>query len=191
MKRGKYILILILIFFFLLMATLLAFIYYEFRRPPTVKMNSYLEIDLAGPIPEFFEADFLTTLFLGARPLSMHDLWQNIRKARVDNRIQALVLRIGYLECDWAKASEIRELILNFRTSGKKAYAYFEEALDSDKEYYLATACDKIFLHPLGWLGINGIGGWVPFLKGSLDKLGIEFEVEHIEEFKTAYNIFT
>jgi len=191
MRRGKYVLLIILIFFFLVMATILAFIYYEFRRPPTVKTNSYLEIDLAGPVFEFSEPDFLTSFFLGARPLSIHDLWQNIRKAKVDSRVQALVLRIGYLECDWAKASEIREAILDFRKSGKKAYAYIEEATDSDKEYYLASACDTIALHPLGWLGVNGIGGWVPFFKGGLDKLGVEFEVEQVEEFKTAYNMFT
>lgn len=191
MRRGKYVLLIILIFFCLVMATILAFIYYEFRRPPTVRPNSYLEIDLAGPVLEFPEPDFLTASFLGTKPLSMHDLWQNIRKAKVDSRIQALMLRIDYLECDWAKASEIREAILDFRKSGKKAYAYIEDAPDSDKEYYLASACDTIVLHPLGWLGINGIGGWIPFLKGGLDKLGIEFEVEQVEEFKTAYNMFT
>lgn len=191
MKRGKYVLIIILIFFFLVTATALTFFYYEFRRPPSIKTHSYLEIDLSGPLAEFSEPDFLTALFLGTRPLSMHDLWQNIRKARVDSRIHALLLRIGYLECDWAKASEIRDAVLDFRKSGKKAYAYIEGAPDSDKEYYLATACDQIILHPLGWLGVNGIGGWVPFFKEGLTKLGIEFEVEQVEEFKTAYNIFT
>ncbi|MBM3285050.1 MAG: signal peptide peptidase SppA, partial [Candidatus Aminicenantes bacterium] len=191
MTRGKYIFIIILIFILLATATLLAFIYYEFRRPPSIKANSCLEIDLSGPVLEFAEPDFLTAFFVGKKPLSMHDIWQNIRKARVDSRINSLLLRIGVLECDWAKVSEIRDAVLDFKKSGKKAYAYIEEAPDSDKEYYLATACDKIVLHPIGWLGVNGIGGWVPFLKEGLAKLGIEFEVEQVEEFKTAYNIFT
>lgn len=191
MKRSHYVFLIFLIFFFLLTATILAFIYYEFRKPTAIQTHSYLEIDLAGPLPEFSEPDFLTALFLGPRPLSMHDLWQNLRKAKVDNRIRAVLLRFGYLGCDWAKASEVREAILDFRQSGKKAYAFIEEAPDADKEYFIATACDKVILHPLGWLGINGIGGWVPFVRGGLEKLGIEFEVEHVEEFKTAYNIFT
>jgi protease-4 len=55
----------------------------------------------------------------------------------------------------------------------------------------VATACDRIILHPLGWLGINGIGGDVPFLKGALDKLGVRAEFEHVEEYKTAANMFT
>jgi len=58
-------------------------------------------------------------------------------------------------------------------------------------EYYVASACDRIILHPLGWLGINGIGGYIPFFKNALDKLGVKAEFEHVEEYKTAYNMFT
>ncbi|MDH7511951.1 MAG: signal peptide peptidase SppA [Clostridiales bacterium] len=191
MRKGNYVLIIVLIFIFLITATIFAFLYYEFRRPPAVKANSYLEIDLTGPVHEFAEPEFWTNYFLGIRPLSIHDLWQNIRKAKAHSRVRCLLLRIGYLECDWAKASEIREAVLDFKKSGKKAYAYVEEAPEFDKEYYLATACDRIVLHPLGWLGVNGIGGWVPFVKKGLGKLGVEVEVEHVEEYKTAYNMFT
>jgi protease-4 len=102
-----------------------------------------------------------------------------------------VLLRLGYLECDWAKISEVRDAVLGFRASGKKVYAYIEEAPEFDKEYYLATACDRVILHPLGWLGVNGIGGWVPFFKEGLDKLGIQAQFEHVEEYKTAYNMFT
>lgn len=191
MKRGSYVLIIFLIFFLLFLVAIASFLYLEFGKPPTVKANSYLEINLSGEIQEKAYPDPLASLFAGGKPLSIYDIWMNLRKAKVDNRIKTLVLRLGYLQCDWAKVEEIREMILDFRTSGKKAYAYIEEALDFDKEYYLATACDKIILHPLGSLIINGIGGNTPFLKNALDKLGIKAEFEHVEEFKTAYNIFT
>ena len=85
----------------------------------------------------------------------------------------------------------MREAVLDFRRSGKKVYALIEEAPDFDMEYFVATACDRIVLHPLGWLGINGLGGYVPFLKGALDKLGVRAEFEHVEEYKTAANMFT
>lgn len=191
MKRGSYVLIIFLIFFFLFLVAIASFLYFEFGKPPTVKANSYLEINLSGEIQEKAYPDPLTSLLAGRKPLSIYDIWMNLRKAKVDNRIKTLVLRLGYLQCDWAKVEEIREMILDFRTSGKKAYAYIEEALDFDKEYYLATACDKIILHPLGSLIINGIGGNTPFVKNALDKLGIKAEFEHVEEFKTAYNMFT
>ena len=191
MKKGKYILIIFLIFFFLIMATIFSFFYYEIRRPPAVKARSYLEIKLSGQIQDLATPDFLTSFFLGIKPLSVHEIWTNVKKAKVDSRIRSILLRINYLECSWGKISELREALLDFRKSGKKVYAYIEEAPELTKEYLLATACDRIILHPLGWLGISGIGGYVPFFKGALDKLGIEAEIEHVEEYKTAYNMFT
>jgi protease-4 len=191
MKRGKYVLIIFLIFFVLILITIISFIYYEFRRPPTVRPNSYLEVNLSGEILERAAPDFFMTLFLRRQPLTMDNLWMNIRKAKVDRRIDSLLVRLAYLECGWAKISELREAILDFRKSGKKAYAYIEEIPELDKEYYLATACDKIILHPIGSLNINGIGGYHPYFKKALAKLGIEAESEHVEEYKTAFNMFT
>lgn len=191
MKKSTYILIILLIFFILIMATCASFVYFEFRKPPRVKAHSYLEIKLAGEIQEKFTPDLLSTLFTRSLPLSMNEIWLNFQKAQKDERIEAVVLRLGYLMCNWAKANEIRELILDTRNSGKKVYAYVEESFDFDKEYYIATACDKIVLHPEGILIINGIGGYIPFVKNALDKLGIEFEVEHAGEYKTYYHMFT
>jgi protease-4 len=191
MKKGKYLLALFLIFFVLIMATIASFLYYEIGRPPSIPALSYLEIKLEGTLVEFPETNFWASLFLGTRPLAVHDIWMCLRKAKVDGRIAGVLVRLGALDCDWAKCTEIRDAVLDFKKSGKKIYAYIEEAPEFNKEYYLATACDKIILHPLGWLGINGIGGYVPFFKKALDQLGIEAEFEHVEEFKTAYNMFT
>lgn len=191
MKRGTYVLIIFLIFFLLIGLALASFLYLEFAKPPGVSAYSYLEVPLHGSLQEKAAPDFLA-VFFGIRPsLSMYDLWINFQKARRDRRIRAVVLRLGYLQCDWAKIQELRDLVLDFRKSGKKVYAVFEEMVDADKEYYLATACDTIILHPLGQMFINGIGGYVPFFKKGLDKLGIAFEVEHVEEYKTAMNQFT
>jgi len=191
MKKGTYVLIIFLVLLVLLMATVVSFFYFSFGKPPKVKAQSYLEIPLAGQVAEKAAPDFFSAFLTGRPPLSMFDIWTNIRKAKVDSRIKALVLRLGYLQCDWGKINEIRDAVLDFKTSGKKVYAYLDEAMDSDKEYYLATACDKIILHPVGTLFINGIGGDVPFLKKTLDKLGIEAEIEHVEKYKTAYHMFT
>jgi len=191
MKRGKYVLIIILIFVFLFLAAVFSFIYLEFGRPPAVKARSYLEIKLSGEIQEQAPRDVFSSMFGQGPSLSLHDIWMNIKKAKVDNRVKILVLRLGYIQCGWAKVNEIRESILDFRKSGKKVYAYIDESVEFDKQYYLATACDQIILHPMGVFIINGIGGHVPFFKKSLDKLGIEAEIEHVEEYKTAYNMFT
>ena len=191
MKKGRYVLILCLFFLVLIVATVTSFLLFEIGRPPSIGASSYLEIRLEGPLVEFAETNFLASLFAGGRPQSVHDVWNGLRMAAADDRIAGVLLRLGPLACDWAKCAEIREAVLNFRKSGKKIYAAIEEAPEFDKEYYLATSCDRIILHPLGWLGIPGIGGHVPVLKKAMDKLGIEAQFEHVEEFKTAANMFT
>lgn len=192
MRKSAYV-GMIFLFFFLLAAAGAFFLVVMDIGGSAVDMpaRGYLEVPLSGAVSEVAAPDSLGSLLLGARPLALHDLWTNLRKAKVDGRIQAVLLRLGLLQCDWAKANEMREAILDFRRSGKKVYAVIEEAPDFDMEYFVATACDRIVLHPLGWLGINGIGGYVPFLKGALDKLGVRAEFEHVEEFKTAANMFT
>lgn len=191
MKRGTYVLIIFLIFFVLIIAAFASFFFFEMAKPVAVKPNTYLEIPLSGSLEERPVSDFMMSYFYGGESLSLHDIWLNFRRAKADSKIKGIVLRLGPLGCDWAKTNEIRNFVTDFRKSGKKVFAYIQETLDFDKEYYLATACDRIILHPLGSLYINGIGGQIPFLKGTLDKLGIEVEVERVEEFKTAYNMFT
>ena len=191
MKTRTYVLIFILIFVALIAAAGAALFFVGFAERPSVPARAYLEIGLSGALAEYPETNFWAALVLGGRPLAVHDIWMNLRKARVDGRITGLLLRIGFLECDWAKCAEIRDAILEFRASGKKAVAFIEEAPEFDKEYYLATACDRIILHPLGWFGLTGMGGPTPFFKKALDKLGVRAEFEHVEEFKTAANELT
>ncbi len=191
MKKGRPVLILFLVLFLLFLAAGISLVFLEVGRPPSIASSSYLEIPLAGPIEELAVPSPWMSLLPVARALNVHDVWWNLKKARRDVRIKGVLLRLGLLGGDWAKCAELREAVLDFRKSGKPIYAFIQEAPKFDKEYYLATACDRIILHPLGWLGITGAGGVVPFLKRGLDKLGIEAEVEHVEEYKTAYNMFT
>ncbi len=192
MNKRTTIWIIILFFVFLAGAAFFSVLLFEFASPSVdVPHRGYLEVSLAGPVREIGAPDFLSSLLLGTPSLTVHDFWMNLRKAEADPRVRAVLLRCNKLLCDWAKAAEIRESIKDFRRSGKKVYAYIEEAPDFDLEYYIATGCDRIVLHPMGWLGINGIGGYVPFLKSTFDKLGVKAEFEHVEEYKTASNMFT
>ncbi len=191
MKKGRYVLILVLIFVVLILAAVVSFLALEFGAAPRIPSASYLEIGLSGPLVEYPETNVLSALFGPGQALSVNEIWTALRMAAVDERIAGVLIRMGPLECDWAKCAEIREALVRFRTSGKKAIAYIEEAPEFSKEYFLATGCDRIVLHPLGWLGIPGIGGQVPFFKKALDRLGVRVEVQHVEEYKTAYSMFT
>jgi len=191
MKKRAYVWLLVLFFVLLIAAAGVSLLFLSFERAPAIPSLAYLRLDLAGPVVDYPETSFWSAFLPGTRALSVHDIWTGLRKAAVDARIRGVFVKIGLLECDWAKCAEIRDALLAFRKSGKKAVAFIEELPEGDKEYFLATGCDRIVIHPLGWLGINGLGGYVPFFKKGLDKLGIRAEFEHVEEYKTAYNQFT
>ena len=133
-------------------------------REAKLAANTYLEIQLNGRLEEYVATTSLSSV-LGGRAISLFDTWLNLRKAAVDPRIKAVVLKFGLLDADWAKIEELRQAVLEFRKSGKPVISYFEESPEADKEYYLATASDRILIHPLGWLGVNGLSSYVLFLR--------------------------
>ena len=84
---------------------------------------------------------------------------------------------------------EIRDAVIEFKKSGKPVYAYLEYG--GDREYYLATAADKIYLMPASPLNLTGVATYELFLRGTLDKIGAYPDLHHIGDYKTAVNTFT
>ena len=158
------------------------------QRTPTIRDNSVLVLRVAGPLPDYVPDDPLRKLF-GAPDESLTNLVLQFRKAKADKRIKAIVLDINMSGAGWAKAEEIRDAIADFRSSGRQVYAYME--LGMNKEYYIASACDRIYLAPPGELFINGLAANVMFFRGTLDKLGVYPDIYQIGKYKSVGDIFT
>jgi len=155
---------------------------------PSIQDNSVLTLRISGALPDYVPDDPFRRLF-GAQPQSLGSLLAQFRKAKVDKRISAVMLDIDMSEAGWAKSEEIRGAIQDFRSSGKPVYAYMEMSLN--KDYYIATACDKIFVPPPGELFTIGLAADVMFFRGSLDKLGVYPDVYQIGKYKSAGDTFT
>jgi protease-4 len=155
---------------------------------PPIAQNSVLTLRVSGMLPDYVPEDPLLKL-LGGTDQSLSSLVEQFRKAKVDNRIKAIILQIEMSGAGWGKAEEIRDAITDFRTSGKPVYAYMEYGMN--KEYYIATACDRIYVAPPGELFINGLAADVMFFRGSLDKLGIYPDIYQIGKYKSAGDTFT
>jgi protease-4 len=158
------------------------------KGPPTIRNNSVLALRVAGSLPDYAPEDPFRRFF-GGPDQSLTGLVMQLKKAKVDTRIKAVTLDIDMSGVGWGKAEEIRDAISDFRTSGKPAYAYMEFGLN--KEYYIATACDKIFVPPPGELFITGLAADVMFFRGTLDKLGIYPDIYQIGKYKSAGDMFT
>lgn len=156
----------------------------------SVARNSVLMLSVSGALPDYVPEDPLTEAF-GVNPSnSFTNLLTQLRKAKVDDRIGGVLLDIDFPDIGWARADELRDAIADFRQSGKPAYAYME--IGSNKEYYIATAAEKVFIPPPGDLYVNGFAAEAMFFKGSLDKLGVEADVIQIgPKFKSAPDQYT
>ncbi len=156
---------------------------------PSIANNSVLVLKVSGELPDFSSEDPMARLF-GVEPqTSFSSVLTDLRKAKADKRIGAVLLDIDFPGISLGKADELREAIGEFKSSGKPVYAFME--LGTNKEYYIATAADKIFVPPSGDLYINGLQAEASFYRGSLDKLGIEPEVIQIGKYKNAPDAYT
>jgi protease-4 len=167
----------------------LIFIFSALRgHEPVVRDNSVLELKVEGELPDYLP-DTLTRRLFGHDQMSLTTLVEQLRKAKVDKRIGGVLLEINMLDTGWGKADELREVIADFRTSGKPIYAYIE--VGTNKEYYVATAAERVYVSPSGDLFINGLAADVMFFRGALDKLGVYPEVVQIGKYKNAPDQFT
>ena len=158
------------------------------KGEPAIRNNSVLTLRVAGTLPDYSPDDPFKKYF-GGPDQSLTGLVMQFKKAKVDKRIKAILLDVNMSGVGWGKAEEIRDAITDFRSSGKPVYAYIEFGLN--KEYFIATACDKIIVPPPGELFINGLAADVMFFRGSLDKLGIYPDIYQIGKYKSAGDMFT
>lgn len=159
------------------------------NRQPTIASNSVLVLALNGDIPEAAPVEIPIPFIQAQSPPTVRDMWTSLRQAATDSRIRAVVLQPRDLDTGWGKLQEFREEISDFKKSGKPVFAFLHSP--GSKEYYLATAADKIFLSPDDSLDVKGFLLEELYFKSTLDKLGIQIQVDHIGRYKDAGDIFT
>ncbi len=160
------------------------------HRPPE---GSVLEVAIRGEIVEQAPEGSIERL-IGLKARNVRDLVEAILRARDDAGVNGLLVTVDYSTLGFATAQEIRDAIIEFRESGKWAVAYLETAGEfssGNKAYYIATACDSIWLAPPGDINLTGIRFKVPFIRGTLDKLGVVPDFDHIGKYKNAKNFYT
>ncbi len=156
------------------------------RRQRTAPL--ILELDLTDGVAEGPPADPVSAV-LTMRRTRLADLLDGLRRARSDQRVRALVAKVGGRPIGLATVQEIRRAVEEFRDAGKVTVAWaetFGEFSAGNVPYYLATAFDTIYLQPSGDLGLTGIAMERFFLRGTLDHLGIDFQVAKRHEYKSA-----
>ncbi len=189
-KSGKVLLIIGGILFALVIVAVIgiALIAQSYGKPD-VANNSVLVLNVSGSLPDYNPPDPMAKVFGVESAESFSSLLTQIRKAKVDSRVSAILLDIDSPGIGWGKADELRDAIKDFKASGKPVHAFME--IGMNKEYYIAAAADKIYLPPSGDLFVNGFAAQAMFFRGSLDKLGIEPQFLKIGKYKSAPDQYT
>src|SRR5580698_10441928 len=134
-----------------------------------------LELDLTDGIADGPPQDPVAAL-LTIRRTRLPDLLDGLKRAASDDRVHALVVKVGGSRIGLAKVQELRDAVLEFRQSGKLAVAWSESFGDfvrGNVPYYLATGFDRVYLH------------------GALERLGIDFQSAKRHEYKSAADQLT
>jgi protease-4 len=119
---------------------------------------------------------------------SFYSVVRDLRRGAGDPRINSLFIRIDDLNLDFAHVQELRDALLEYRRNNKDVVAYMGEV--GNLEYYLASVAGKIYMNPVGFLELKGLTATAPFIKGTLDKLGIRAEILRTGPHKTYGDMF-
>lgn len=168
------------------------FLFFVGRKSEVVPANTVVELDLETGFTEQAPSDALAQLQNRGGP-TLLDIVFALEKAGRDPKVKGLLVRVGSSPMMPAHAEEIRDAILAFRKTKKFAIAYSEDFSGENAgltSYYLASACDEIWLQPHSDFGVAGLRYEVPFLRGAFDKVGITPRYEGRKEFKNAINTY-
>ena len=170
-----------------------ALTWYLFASRPPLPDSIVLTADLNRGLAPGPSQDALSEIVFGDKP-TLRGFLDAIERAGDDPRVKALYAQLGQDALALATVQEVRDAIQAFRAKGKFALAFsesFGEFGPGTRPYYLAAAFDEIWVQPLGSVGLIGLRAEIPFLRGTLDWLGIKPIFGRREEYKTATNSLT
>jgi protease-4 len=152
------------------------------HRPPVL-----LELDLTSAPIEVEPDDLLARLRSRHRP-RLRTVLRSLHEAGQDRHVRGLIVKVGGAPLAWATMQEIRDGLQAFAATGKPTVAWAESLGEGNgtADYVLASGCTEIWLQPSGEVGLLGVASETTFLRGALDKLGIEPQLEKRYEFKSA-----
>jgi protease-4 len=154
-----------------------------------IKENSVLTITLDGSLPEKTESNPFA-FFAGenSNPATFWETLKAIELAKDDDKIKGIYLKPSLSGVSYSKLLEFHEALDEFKKSGKFIYGFLE--VGSENQYFAMLPADTLFSPKEGMIEFNGFNATSMFFKDMLKKIGVEYHVEHFEDFKSAANSF-
>lgn len=155
----------------------------------TINDNSVLKINIPAVLPEQSDNIAVGSIsFKHDKVLGVHDYAKTIRAAKTDPKIKGIYINTSNINQGFASLKIIRDAILDFKSGGKFVIAfgnYFD-----NKNYYISSTADQIYLNPMGSMVLKGFEISIPFFTELMDKIGLNFNIYYAGEFKSATEPF-
>jgi protease-4 len=189
LRRGVVFVLSFIALAVIISVTGMVFVYLLISSGPSIQDDSTLVLRPGGALEETVPDDVIGQL-IGRNATTVRGFVESLRLAKRDPRITGVLLMPSSFESPfWAKVQELRDAVLDFRKSGKTVVAFLEYG--GDREYYLASAADRVFLLPTSALDLTGVASYEVFLRGTLEKAGAYADFLQIGAYKTAVNQLT
>lgn len=152
-----------------------------------VKSNSVLELDLSKPVKDYAPKDptvISEMLNLNNKNLGLNAVINAIENAKTDDKIKGISIKTTAIGAGIAQTQAIRDKVEEFKKSGKFVYAYND--FYTQKNYYLSSVADSLFLNPLGAIDFKGLSAEILYYKKFQEKYGVKMEVIRHGKYKSA-----
>ena len=134
-----------------------------------IKSNSILELSFSEPISDYLgknSDDPFGALFEEGQGLD--EILHAIAIAKNDSKIKGISMNTSFLQAGFAQTQEIRRALEDFKAAGKFVYSYSD--FYTQKDYYLASVADAMYLNPQGILDFKGLASEVLYYKSLQEK---------------------
>ena len=154
--------------------------------------NSVLVLKLNGELADHTIDDSdVTSMLMGQVKTAqgLDNIRKAIQKAKDCEMIKGIYIEAGDVTASPATLQSLRDVIVDFKKSGKFVAAYADYY--SQGAYYVASAADKVWINPKGMLAWHGLSSKPQFIRDFLDKVGVKIQVVKVGQYKSATETFT
>ncbi len=155
-----------------------------------IKENSVIVLNLEDIQNDYAGkySDPWVTAFSDTKQIGLTDVIDAIGAAKNDENIKGISILNNNSSLGMAQSKAVRDALEDFKKSGKFVMAYANTY--SQKEYYLNSVANTIYLNPVGDLDFKGLSSDLLFFKDFQDKTGIKMEVIRHGKYKSAVEPF-
>ena len=179
-------------FFFVFLIVIFTFYSTSTTATVSIKPNSVMKLNFQGGIidrtPEKGFDDIMSLPNEAPKGIALNDFLKVIDRVKSDDNIKGVVMNMNSVNASWAALEEVRNKLKELKDTGKFIIAYSD--MYFNKNYYLASVANEVFLTKNGEFLFNGLSRKITFFKNTLDKLGVKVQTFKVGKFKSAVEPF-